>query len=703
MLFKHRMSYRLTANHLTINTSMMKYFTLLKNFLYLALLLNSPLAFSQNVGVNSSGSAPDTSAGLDVSFSNKGLLIPRVALTSITDVTTITSPATSLLVYNTAIAGTAPNDVTPGYYYFNGSTWLRLSTNVTSSQWTTNGSNVYYTGGNVGIGVSNPTYKLHIDGTPNPLFLGGVQNGSTSDSVLTITNGLVKKLPQNGLLATSWGLNGNTATSSNFIGTTNRENIIFKANNTQAMLVDTLGNVAIGSTPVFNTNAYEKLLVDVGGSQASPASSYNGLVVKGYTSSYLQLNVQNKSSGPGISADVVATANNGTEDLNYIDMGINCSLNDSGKWGGPNDAYLFNKGQDLLIGTGTPSKSIQFLTGGDKEVDNERMRITGSGNVGIGHNNPSYRLHVTSSLNPLFLSGLQLVTSADTVLTVAAGVVKKALQSTVGNQSWSLSGNNVSTVQKIGTTSNRDFPFITNNVERMRISNSGNVGIGNTSPQYKLHVSSTGDPLFLSGLELAESADTILTISEGVVKKTLQSTASNQSWSLSGNDISSEMKLGTFSNFPLPFITGNTEWMRITQNGTVGIHTDAPDEAYALHVEGDILAAGTVTESDRRLKKNIQDLNYGLKEIIALQPVTYNWIDPSKTNKLQLGLIAQDARKVLPEIVNGDEEKGKLGINYVELVPVLINAIKEQQSKLDAQQKQIDELKELVQKSLSNK
>ena len=299
MLFKHMMSYRLTANHLTINTSMMKYFTLLKNFLYLALLLSSPLAFSQNVGVNSSGSAPDASAGLDVSFSNKGLLIPRVELTPTTDVTTIASPATSLLVYNT-----------PGYYYFNGSTWLRLSTNVTSSQWTTNGSNVYYTGGNVGIGVSNPTYKLHIDGAPNPLFLGGVENGSTSDSVLTITNGLVKKLPQNGLLTTSWGLTGNNSTNTNFIGTTNNQSLRFKTNNTQTLYLDSLGSVGIGSSPTFSTTAREKLLVDVGGSQSSPTSSYNGFVVKGYSSTYLQLNVQNRYSGTEASTDIVATANN---------------------------------------------------------------------------------------------------------------------------------------------------------------------------------------------------------------------------------------------------------------------------------------------------------------------------------------------------------------------------------------------------------
>ena len=59
---------------------------------------------------------------LDVYSSSKGMLIPRVALTLSATAAPVTSPETSLLVYNTAIAG----DVLPGYYYWNGSKWVRL-------------------------------------------------------------------------------------------------------------------------------------------------------------------------------------------------------------------------------------------------------------------------------------------------------------------------------------------------------------------------------------------------------------------------------------------------------------------------------------------------------------------------------------------------------------------------------------------------
>ncbi|MBN2893593.1 MAG: hypothetical protein JXL97_17105 [Bacteroidales bacterium] len=82
--------------------------------LFLVLNLNS-----QSVAINTSGSAPDASAMLDVDIANKGLLIPRVSLTSSNDVTTISTPAISLLIYNTNTAG----DITPGFYFYNGTKW----------------------------------------------------------------------------------------------------------------------------------------------------------------------------------------------------------------------------------------------------------------------------------------------------------------------------------------------------------------------------------------------------------------------------------------------------------------------------------------------------------------------------------------------------------------------------------------------------
>ncbi len=89
----------------------------------LFLLMALRLTGQNNVGINDDNSTAKASAMLDVYSATKGLLIPRIALTSITSVAPVTSPVASLLVYNTATTG----DVTPGYYYWNGtSKWVRL-------------------------------------------------------------------------------------------------------------------------------------------------------------------------------------------------------------------------------------------------------------------------------------------------------------------------------------------------------------------------------------------------------------------------------------------------------------------------------------------------------------------------------------------------------------------------------------------------
>lgn len=130
--------------------------------------------FSQNVGINSDGSLPDNSAMLDVKSTDKGLLIPRVALTALNAAAPITSPSTSLMIYNTATAGTAPNNVTPGFYFWNGTGWKSiggaggkniydndgdLSANRTV---TLDGNTLNFTGGKVGVNSTTPNATLDI-------------------------------------------------------------------------------------------------------------------------------------------------------------------------------------------------------------------------------------------------------------------------------------------------------------------------------------------------------------------------------------------------------------------------------------------------------------------------------------------------------------------------------------------------------------
>ncbi|MGE3825960.1 MAG: hypothetical protein AB7G44_17185, partial [Bacteroidia bacterium] len=149
-----------------------------KHLLLCLILVAISLTSQAQTAVSATGVAPDASAMFDVSATDKGMLIPRVALTSTAASAPITSPLTSLLVYNTA----AVADVTPGYYYWNGTAWTRLlngATNLSGSgttnylaRWTPNGNTLGIgvttdNGTNVGIGSVSPTQKLTVAGNIN--------------------------------------------------------------------------------------------------------------------------------------------------------------------------------------------------------------------------------------------------------------------------------------------------------------------------------------------------------------------------------------------------------------------------------------------------------------------------------------------------------------------------------------------------------
>jgi len=99
----------------------------MKKVLLFFLLFVSQAAFAQT-GIGTT--TPNASAKLDVSATDRGFLPPRVTLTAanaFSPITGTSSAAAGLLVYNTATAGTAPNNVIPGYYYWNGSIWIQIS------------------------------------------------------------------------------------------------------------------------------------------------------------------------------------------------------------------------------------------------------------------------------------------------------------------------------------------------------------------------------------------------------------------------------------------------------------------------------------------------------------------------------------------------------------------------------------------------
>jgi hypothetical protein len=121
----------------------------------------------------------------------------------------------------------------------------------------------------------------------------------------------------------------------------------------------------------------------------------------------------------------------------------------------------------------------------------------------------------------------------------------------------------------------------------------------------------------------------------------------------------------------------------------------------ALYANGP--AGGTTSwngSSDRRYKKNIATISSPLEKVLRLRGVSFDWRrdefpDMKFENKRQLGFIAQEIKDVLPEVVTTDA-KGFYAVGYDRVVPVLVEAIKEQQKTIEEQRAKIEKLEKLA-------
>jgi len=141
---------------------------------------------AQTVGVGID--APN--AVLDVTADSSGILIPRIPLASTLDVAVVPTPIESELIYNTATAGAGATSVTPGFYYWDGSQWVRFSTEYDHDWYEEGGTNspdnindTIYTYGFVGIGINAPTAPLHVEA-------GGIGNPDSNSILAYNSNNL---------------------------------------------------------------------------------------------------------------------------------------------------------------------------------------------------------------------------------------------------------------------------------------------------------------------------------------------------------------------------------------------------------------------------------------------------------------------------------------------------------------------------------
>jgi hypothetical protein len=169
----------------------------MKNIAILTIAILLTISLSAQVGIGTI--TPDASAVLDISSTDKGVLIPRVALSNVADTMLdgVNTAATGLLIYNTNATVTGGSGV--GYYYFNGTTWERLVTTATSTgdaDWYEEGTTTspndindeIYTLGYVAIGKNTANFRLDVEETLGNRAINSSITGTDNASVFNLYN-----------------------------------------------------------------------------------------------------------------------------------------------------------------------------------------------------------------------------------------------------------------------------------------------------------------------------------------------------------------------------------------------------------------------------------------------------------------------------------------------------------------------------------
>lgn len=581
---------------------------------------------NNQIAINNGGaSTPDATAQVEITSTSRGLLIPRVALTQTTNISPVAvTPTTSLLVYNTATV----NDVSPGFYFWNGTNWVRFQTSNTNN----------------------------------------------------------------------WTLLGNAGTNpaTNFIGTSDAQDFVARTSNTERMRITSAGNLGVGTaTPntLFQVNA--------GASTANmnPAAiSVNRAATNVEGSLWFMTG--------GASRWILQQDNDNTENLRLWSSALGQFV----------QSWEHSTG-NVGIGTGSnvPASRLQ-IAGGDTRIGElsngvaagygRYLHFSGGGNVGSGDGDNSdplwvSRFNVASDRSELrvntgdeintgdaFVVGahngsiagspwtpvLTANSNGNTTVHNLAGVGNRIVMadaagtlfaSSVNTTAWSLLGNSGTNAATnfIGTTDAQDFVTRTNNTERMRVTNTGNVGIGVAAPSVRFQV--VGGDMYLGN-----SAAVSAVFPQAGPRLLLGGDAGQntddvffQRYYTASDQSALRVSIGDNNAGDDRFEVGNgtwTPWLTVLNSGRVGINNNAPAEA--LHVVGNIRSS-TLAGAGNRLV--FADLN-GTLTTSTVNATAWSLVGNSATNPATNFVGTTDAQDFVTRTNNAERMRvtsaGNVGI-----------------------------------------
>lgn len=684
--------------------------------LFKTIFIFSVVYAQQGVAITTDGTSPDNSAMLDIKSTSKGILVPRMTAAQRTAIIT---PANGLLIYQT--------DGTAGFYFFNGSSWAPISAAAGPlSGWATTGNTGTDSTSNF-IGTS--------DNQPLIAKVNGEQVFRFSKNMHNVLAGYQAGKNNTGDYNMFYGYQAGMA------NTTGDGNVFLGC----AGVVNTTGrqNLFLGNYSGFNntTGSYNQFI-------GFEAGQYNTTGTENTFNGY-QSGQSNTTGFQNYFSGMYSGNSNTTGNQNHIDGykagGFNTTGSQnyfSGYFSGfHNSTGMANFFQGYQAGYSNTTANFNHFSGFNSGYSNS----TGLGNLfegfysGYSNTTGSQNYfsgqqagYANTSASQNHFVGFQAgfnntVGSSNHFEGFGAGTYntigsynqfigyKAGYSNISGSQNYfngyeagysnTLGGLNFFDGNSAGyshTTGNYNY-FSGNEAGYSLVSGSLNTFVGDRAGYY----ATTGDNNVFIGFDAGayEQGSNKLYISNtSTTDPLIYGEFDNHVARINGraeittlSNTDPVLKLTNAGPGTIQFINpsqGTGQWSISAINdgtfaGTKMFFNGANSSVLMLVGTGNATLAGTLTQSsDVRLKKNISTLNGTLDKVKKLRGVTYNWIDKTKDDAEQIGFVAQEVEAIFPQLVKTDD-KGMKSVAYANMVPVLVEAIKEQQN-------QIDELKKMV-------
>jgi hypothetical protein len=525
-------------------------------------------------------------------------------------------------------------------------------------------------------------------------------------------------------------------------------NMEFWTNATQKMVINSSGNVGIGTTSltsisstsatlslgatsattsggiafqvsggavkaynyVGNGYLYNQTVSGIGqifygaGSERMRIHNTTGNVGIGTTSPDVKLEVESTASASGIR---IKNTNSG-----YASLDIESNRGTGANLGGLRykKTGQANSQAEINYVAGT---RFDFLSGSGTSAPTQKLSILNNGNVGIGTNSPSELLHLRSTgpARLLIEADSDNVTETDN----AQIILKQDGGAVVSRLGYKTNTNDLELFNEFSS----NIYLGTSNSIRATLHANGNFGIGTTGPRTKLHVSGlTGDddpslgsstaPLFVSNT--ANSYGLNIGVNNvGASWLQAQSNTSATAYNMLLNPLGGNVGIGMTSPNSKLYIQGSTS---TTSSQLMRIRSTASSTSTPLRIIEFIRSSYAVrgyismnqygvqynTSSDYRLKENITPINDALDRLNKLKPNRFSWKEGPSDYKVD-GFIAHEVAEVIPEAVSGEkdavDENNKpsyQGIDQAKIVPLLTAALQEAVSKIEQLETRIQNL-----------